>query len=128
MHLLFFSSTVEEYLREAEIKAFQTAMSQSKQCVYRVLGVVFLGWCVTLQPSAGCMCIKRACTQLFREDLREENKLQQRGGGGEGCLCPPLCPMRTLFKPSTAACACQGLPHQFRLCQGERKEDPPPVS
>lgn len=43
MHLLFFSPTVEEYLREAEINAFQTAMSQSKRCAYCVLGVVFLG-------------------------------------------------------------------------------------
>lgn len=58
MHLLFFSSTVEECLQEAETNAFQTAMSQSKQCAYCVLGVVFLGCFVTLQPSAGCVCTK----------------------------------------------------------------------
>jgi len=90
---------VEEYLREAEINAFQTAMSQSKQCAYCVLGVVFLGCFVTLQPSAGCMCIKRACAQIFWGDLGEQNKLQQRGGGREGYLCPSSNSVSTLFKP-----------------------------
>lgn len=81
---------MEEYLREAEINAFPTAMSQSKQCAYCVLGVVFLGCSVTAQPSAGYMCIKRACVQIFWEDLGEENMPQQRGGGPEGYLCPSL--------------------------------------
>lgn len=77
-----------EYLREAEINAFQTAMSQSKQCAYCVLGVVFLGCFVTLKPSAEYVYIKRACAQIFREDLGEGNMLQQRGGGREGYLSP----------------------------------------
>lgn len=77
---------MEEYLREAETNEFQTAMSQSKQCAYCALRVVFLDCFVTLQPSAGYMCIKRACAQIFWEDLGEENMPQQRGGGPEGYL------------------------------------------
>ena len=51
-----------------------------------------------LQPSAGCMCVKRACAQIFWEDLGEENKLQQRGGGRDGHLCRSSCSVSTLFK------------------------------
>lgn len=58
----------------------------------------FLSCFVTLQPSAGCMCVKRACAQIFWEDLGEENKLQQRGGGRDGHLCRSSCSVSTLFK------------------------------
>lgn len=80
---------MEEYLREAEINAFQTAMSQSKQCAYCVLGVVFLGCFVTLQPSAGYICIKRACAHIFWEDLGEENMLN-KGEVDQKAICPFL--------------------------------------
>lgn len=83
----FFSSTVEEYLREAEINAFLKQQCLNQNNVHIVCWLLpFLGCFVTLQPSAGCMCIKRACAQIFWEDLGEQNKLQQRGGVEEKAI------------------------------------------
>ena len=62
----FFSSTVEEYLREAEINAFQTAMSQSKQCAYCVLVVAFPGlFCDSAALSRMHVHKKSLCSDLL---------------------------------------------------------------
>lgn len=63
MHLLFFSPTVEEYLGEAVTNAFQTAMSQSKQCADCVLGVVSLS-CLLLEDLSLAYKHKGTCDQI----------------------------------------------------------------
>lgn len=69
---------------------------------------------------------KRACAPIFWEDLGKENMLQQRGDGIESCLCPFLCSViTTVQNPASQTTIAKKSLIGFRLCHGDRKEDPP---
>lgn len=69
------------------------------------------------------MCIKRACAQIFWEDLGEENMPQQRGGGPEGYLSFFMrCVITTVQNPALQPAHAKDPLISFRLCHGERKE------
>lgn len=113
-YLLLFSSTVEESSQEAVINAFQTALSQSKQCAYCVLGVVFLGCFVTLQPSAGYVCIKELVLRSSgrtwgRRTCFSKGDVEEKASS---VFLYVWC-YNNYSKPTTSAGTCRGVPNQF---------------
>lgn len=69
---------------------------------------------------------KRACAQIFWEDLGKENMFQQGGGGRESCFCPFLfCVITTVQNPASQPTLAKESLIGFKLSHGERKEDPP---
>lgn len=111
MHLLllyFPFPAAEEYLREADINAFQTAMSQSRQGAHCALGVVFPG----LFGDSGalgvpCMLRKSMCSDLLGEpgggDRASTMGRQERGWLS---LSPCYVLSYNGLNPSSSACTC----------------------